>query len=339
MDDRSIRILKSLNAALTVTIDKVDHENQDWVKPAALPENQIDAVVKAIGVLETAVQSFFISQQKDYLKIIRQLPKLLKKKAIKKEDSVSDDTINQISDVIGQFVFSQEEYQIDKLAEIYEAFAAPFISSMAQVVAKTVEGSKAEPKYSQSDIATKWLDMHKIQFATEVQQTTHDTVIQCLKDGLAGKNGVNITSNDLVAALPQYFKQGRIKSLAGKLKGTSDVDIYNELYQQIDDLKCFQFYRARRIAQHETMTALNAATLEGYRQSKVVEKKEWMCACDERSREAHKKADGQIVAIDEPFIVGGEELMHPGDSSMGASAKNVIGCRCTMLAVIDTDEE
>ena len=48
----------------------------------------------------------------------------------------------------------------------------------------------------------------------------------------------------------------------------------------------------------------------------------------------HKNANGQQVLLEEPFTVGGEKLMHPGDSSMGASAKNIIHCRCTMKSIL-----
>lgn len=42
----------------------------------------------------------------------------------------------------------------------------------------------------------------------------------------------------------------------------------------------------------------------------------------------HWEASGQEVPYDEPFIVGGEMLMYPGDLSMGASGWNVYNCRC-----------
>lgn len=114
----------------------------------------------------------------------------------------------------------------------------------------------------------------------------------------------------------------------------TDPEKYNTVYQAVEQQQCFEFYRARRIARTETISAMNAATLEGWRQSEVIGGKEWACACDKVSREWHKNADGQQVPLEEPFIVGGEKLMHPGDSSMGASAKNVIHCRCTMKSVL-----
>ena len=62
--------------------------------------------------------------------------------------------------------------------------------------------------------------------------------------------------------------------------------------------------------------------------------KKWVATKDSRTRDAHVKANGQIVPQDEPFIVGGEKMMYPGDSSLGASAENVINCRCTMVTIL-----
>ena len=54
--------------------------------------------------------------------------------------------------------------------------------------------------------------------------------------------------------------------------------------------------------------------------------KRWVATEDGRTRDEHAEADGQEVPIDEPFVVGGEEMMYPGDISLGASAGNVINC-------------
>lgn len=63
--------------------------------------------------------------------------------------------------------------------------------------------------------------------------------------------------------------------------------------------------------------------------------KEWRATEDSRTRDAHLEADGQRVSVDDPFEVDGEELMFPGDYSMGASPGNTINCRCTVVYVID----
>ncbi len=63
--------------------------------------------------------------------------------------------------------------------------------------------------------------------------------------------------------------------------------------------------------------------------------KQWLTAEDDRVRETHAEADGQIVPIDQPFDVGGEELDYPGDPS--GSDEEVCNCRCTVIYVDGPD--
>ncbi len=44
--------------------------------------------------------------------------------------------------------------------------------------------------------------------------------------------------------------------------------------------------------------------------------------------------DYRRVAVDEPFTVGGQRLMTPGDTSHGASGWNIYNCRCCVRAVV-----
>ena len=57
--------------------------------------------------------------------------------------------------------------------------------------------------------------------------------------------------------------------------------------------------------------------------------KSWLATEDERTRETHADADGQQVPIDQPFQVGDDLLMYPGDPD-GSDAE-VINCRCTVI--------
>jgi hypothetical protein len=50
-------------------------------------------------------------------------------------------------------------------------------------------------------------------------------------------------------------------------------------------------------------------------------------------RPSHAAAhyEGQIVAFDKPFKVGGKKLMFPTDSSLGAGPELTINCHCVAL--------
>ena len=58
--------------------------------------------------------------------------------------------------------------------------------------------------------------------------------------------------------------------------------------------------------------------------------KEWVTMGDDRVRAWHAAVDSDQVDAAEPFRVMGEELMYPGDTSLGASAANVVNCRCSV---------
>lgn len=84
--------------------------------------------------------------------------------------------------------------------------------------------------------------------------------------------------------------------------------------------------RARMIARTETHGAANFGAVEAARETGLLLDKEWIAAEDERTREDHAAASGQVVGMNEPFIVGGEAMAYPGDPA--ASADQVINCRC-----------
>ena len=56
--------------------------------------------------------------------------------------------------------------------------------------------------------------------------------------------------------------------------------------------------------------------------------KQWDSTLDGKTRPEHRKADGQIRELDEPFDVWGEKMDAP---AVGGSAKNVCNCRCGLL--------
>ena len=117
----------------------------------------------------------------------------------------------------------------------------------------------------------------------------------------------------------------RIKRIirVGIEEGLSNKEIAYRLtlIGKIDSIK-----RANRIARTETHQTANKGTFEMAKELNM-QVKEWLAARDERTRLPHRHASGQVVGIDDSFVVGGENLMFPGDPD--GSAENVINCRCT----------
>lgn len=87
--------------------------------------------------------------------------------------------------------------------------------------------------------------------------------------------------------------------------------------------------RAMFISECEANSILN------YRQySKAVKtgktKKKWIDIGDKKERKTHLEVGGTTLPIDEPFSVGDSLLQFPKDVSLGASADEVVNCRCSI---------
>lgn len=92
-----------------------------------------------------------------------------------------------------------------------------------------------------------------------------------------------------------------------------------------------QEYRVKSFARTETTRAMNQGALTAMRNSGLSWEKSWVAVRDEVTRNAHAvKSPTDFIGLDQAFEVGGESLMYPADRSLGATAKNIINCRCSM---------
>ena len=94
--------------------------------------------------------------------------------------------------------------------------------------------------------------------------------------------------------------------------------------------------RAVTVARTETMGAVNAGAFAGAvrdaeARGDVAPFKVWLSTEDARTRPTHVEADGQRTLLTSPFVVGGAQLLFPGDPR--GPAQEVINCRCTFLPV------
>ena len=88
--------------------------------------------------------------------------------------------------------------------------------------------------------------------------------------------------------------------------------------------------RAVLIARTETHQAANYANFTSLDVVNIPNtRKEWVAVNDDRTRDDHVAANGQVVDKDGMFVVGGSQLRYPGDPS--GAPKQVINCRCTFV--------
>lgn len=116
----------------------------------------------------------------------------------------------------------------------------------------------------------------------------------------------------------------------------ADGKALDALIAEVDVVMGERLERASRIARTETTAAYNFGTLEGYRQSGVVEMKEWLSSGDEAVRETHAEMDGQQVPLGDMFISpSGARLAFPGDPDSNDPGE-VVNCRCTLVPVVSS---
>lgn len=167
-------------------------------------------------------------------------------------------------------------------------------------------------------------------------------------DDLSAGLNFDFTNENIRAQFDKLLDKG-VKELTGttrdnlwnKLKegierGDSAKDLAAVVDETIDNWKTGES-RAFTIARTETTKLSNAGIAGGWTQikedlgKKII--KEWITVRDGRERDSHAEADGQEVDSEDPFAVGGESLMFPGDSS--GPAEEVVNCRCTMGARLE----
>lgn len=117
---------------------------------------------------------------------------------------------------------------------------------------------------------------------------------------------------------------------------------YIDIARNINNASKSGLYNAYRIARTEGHRIQQSATHDAQKAAKakgadVV--KQWDSTLDGRTRPTHRKLDGQIREVDEPFEVDGKKAMKPGD--FGRPEED-INCRCVSLTrarwALDDDE-
>lgn len=124
------------------------------------------------------------------------------------------------------------------------------------------------------------------------------------------------TARQIVAAIEQQRALGKT------------VD---EIRQNLEKEARRQQIRANTIARTEATNAMNKAQVLALNSSGRQWEKAWDAIRDERTRDAHFAVDPELwIDLNEPFNVGGELLGYPGDITLGATAGNLVNCRCSL---------
>lgn len=117
--------------------------------------------------------------------------------------------------------------------------------------------------------------------------------------------------------------------LAEGVKAGEGVD---ELAKRVDEyLEPIYAKRAENVARTEVIAASNLGSQMAARATGLAIQKSWLSTPGSRTRPTHSAADGQTVALDHAYTVGGQRMNFPGDHSLGASPDETVSCRCTEI--------
>jgi hypothetical protein len=221
-----------------------------------------------------------------------------------------------------------ERWALDNAANLVREIAADQVTALREATQQQLEAG-VNPRKAAINIAGK---------VNRVTGNREGGIVGLRSDQVRTVQNVR---DDLENLNPRYFtRKLRNKSLDRLVrkairdgKPLSQVDIDRIAARYAD--KALK-YRADVIARTESINALRAGRDEGIRQAIEqgaingnATQKVWDSSGDARVRRDHATMDGQSVAMNEAFVApDGSRLNYPGDSSLGASAKQTVQCRC-----------
>ncbi|PIC72523.1 phage minor head protein [Sporosarcina sp. P17b] len=199
--------------------------------------------------------------------------------------------------------FQSNLFAADEFATLYGVEAAVFLTLTTEGLAKVIMESidKDVPFQTLSKRTTNWVESWSKELADIMQLNTHKAIESELIAAI--QNGESIQQAEL-----------RLKNLPG-----------------------FDRKRARATARTEILAASSQANWESFMQSPAVKSKKWKHSGSKKSvpRPTHVAMDGEVVGVDELFLVDGEFGMYPRDTSF--SPRNRVNCGCVIGPVVDQD--
>jgi SPP1 gp7 family putative phage head morphogenesis protein len=157
-----------------------------------------------------------------------------------------------------------------------------------------------------------------------VSQDVITASVQNPISGLTLNERLEKNRTDLVYSVKQEITQGLILG-----------ESYQKVAKRLKDKFEGDAAKAIRVAQTESHRVKNTGRFDSMQraQAKGIQlKKRWVSTLDKKTRDRHRKLDGQQVDLDKPFKSSGGEALYPG--SFGVASQD-INCRCTYVSVIE----
>jgi hypothetical protein len=160
----------------------------------------------------------------------------------------------------------------------------------------------------------------------EIEKINKTKTNEEVKENENPYNEIAINTATDKANLKRNVNNSLLSSILKASTAVSAFGAIKEVYEK-------NLVSSARIAETQATRLENLARENACRKAeKIAEEKGlvmikiWNTVGDDKVRDAHARADGQEAEVDNPFYVGGERLMYPGD--FNGSPANIINCRC-----------
>ncbi|WP_157695364.1 phage minor head protein [Nakamurella panacisegetis] len=231
--------------------------------------------------------------------------------------------------------------------------AAQFNQQKAEILAHLDTTRIGTKNYTRKDWLQDLLDWAEAagSFKTAIQPVVHATLLQAGQDAIQGVGLEASQFDPFTPAIVEYFQNRSIK-IAKDVTYETEKQLRAALSQSVVDGKSSyelrgmvenvmgsaSTMRADRIARTEVSRSQGYGDIQAWKQSGVVEGKEWFTAEDEHVCPFCDDLDHTIVGLDDNFFDKGDTL-EAGGQAMAMNYDDVpscplhVNCRCVLLPV------
>lgn len=260
---------------------------------------QIEIEERQENKLIVKLRELFDEQKEEVLKKLRETSKLIELKTLHQEIRVRVLKYRYEMKLSIPSVLPDPKKEGKKFAEKLKPILQETVEDAGKYALN--EMGITEYKFEMNEYTEDFLKTKSIKFAIEINEKTKKDIREQLDEGMELGEGIN--------------------KLAERIE---------EVYVDAEGSRAFT------IARTETARTVNAATNEAYRQSGVVQGKEWLCAFDETSCETCKSMSGREIDLDDNFFDKGDEFqgIKLDYEDIGQPPLHV-NCRCTIIPIIE----
>lgn len=246
-------------------------------------------------------------KSKKTLKYIESIEEEITKALLEQRDDILEklEKSLDIKTFVGELWESIKENDVLKLqiATIFQDKLQKFVPEFVNYYIQQTDRQLQLKQVSQKTLS--WIDSWSKELGEIMQLNSHKEIEAILKKGLEQGSGIPVITREIM-----------------------ESGIRNE------------YYKARRVAVTEILTAHRAAQQEAFMQSPAVKEKKWKHTGSYRNqaRQNHIDMNGKKVPKQEPYTLLGADgktyyPMYPGDPCL--PAKERIHCHCLSQSIID----